>query len=176
MITVEPITSRNIVSFRDVRLRALLEDPYGFSATYAQECQLSADDWVKRAERWNGEKGIGLLAIDGDTACGIVGAFLDEEDPKRAQLISMWTAPTHRERGVGRLLVDEVARWAHGREACVLQLMVTSVNHGAMGFYERLGFTPTGRTSPYPNDLDVIEYEMARPIPWRTRGVDPGGS
>jgi ribosomal protein S18 acetylase RimI-like enzyme len=47
----------------------------------------------------------------------------------------------------------------------MLQLMVTSINEPAIGFYERLGFTRTGRTEPYPNDPTVIEYEMSRPIP-----------
>jgi ribosomal protein S18 acetylase RimI-like enzyme len=48
--------------------------------------------------------------------------------------------------------------------ARALQLMVTSNNEPATRFYERLGFTRTGRTEPYPNDPVVIEYEMARPI------------
>jgi ribosomal protein S18 acetylase RimI-like enzyme len=42
--------------------------------------------------------------------------------------------------------------------------MVTSNNEPAIRFYERLGFTRTGRTEPYPNDPGVIEYEMLRPI------------
>ena len=31
-----------------------------------------------------------------------------------------------------------------------LQLMVTSINLAAISFYQRLGFTKTGRTEPYP--------------------------
>jgi ribosomal protein S18 acetylase RimI-like enzyme len=42
--------------------------------------------------------------------------------------------------------------------------MVTSVNEPAMRFYERLGFTRTGHTEPYPNDSSVLEYEMSRPV------------
>jgi ribosomal protein S18 acetylase RimI-like enzyme len=60
------------------------------------------------------------------------------------------------------MLVDEVAAWAQGRGAAVLQLMVTSRNDAAMHFYERLGFKRTGRTEPYPNDAALMEYEMAR--------------
>jgi ribosomal protein S18 acetylase RimI-like enzyme len=116
-------------------------------------------------ERWNGERGAGFLAMDQDMACGIAGSFLDQNDATRAQLIAMWTAPTHRQRGVGRLLVNVVLNWALGRNASMLQLMVTSINEPAIGFYERLGFTRTGRTEPYPNDPTVIEYEMSRPIP-----------
>lgn len=121
-------------------------------------------DWNKRVERWNGDGGAEFLAMDGIAACGIAGSFLVQNDPKRAQLVSMWTAPTHRQRGIGRLLVEGVLSWAGGRNACILQLMVTSNNAAAIRFYERLGFTRTGRAEPYPNDPAVIEYEMARPI------------
>jgi GNAT superfamily N-acetyltransferase len=62
-------------------------------------------------------------------------------------------------------LVNNVLNWARGRNARSLLLMVTSNNEPAIGFYQRLGFTRTGRTEPYPNDPVVIEYEMSRPIP-----------
>src|SRR2546429_7140384 len=73
-----------------------------------------------------------FLAMDRDIACGIAGSFLDENDPTRAYLISMWTAPTHRQRGIGRLLVKEVLNWARSRNARILQLMVTSHNEPAI--------------------------------------------
>jgi ribosomal protein S18 acetylase RimI-like enzyme len=103
--------------------------------------------------------------MDEDTVCGIAGSFLDQHDPTRAQLLSMWTAPTHREHGIGRLLVSEVLNWARRRNARILRLMVTNNNEVAIRVYQRLGFTRTGRTEPYPNDPAVIEYEMSRPIP-----------
>ena len=164
MILLEPITPQNVFVFKEVRLRALRDTPTAFGSTYAREAQLTDAEWIERAIRWNGEKGIGFLAMDDGVACGIAGSFLDENDSTRAQLISMWTSPTHRRNGVGRLLVDEVAAWAHLRGARTLLLTVTSVNEPAMRFYERLGFTRTGRTEPYPNDPAVIEYEMARAI------------
>lgn len=155
----------NTFLFKDVRLRALQDAPHAFGSTYAKESQLSDADWIKRAERWNGELGAGFLAMDDGTVCGVAGSFLDQNDPERAQLLSMWTAPTHRERGIGRLLVNEVLNWARGRNARILLLMVTNNNEVAIRFYQRLGFTRTGRTEPYPNDPAVIEYEMSRPIP-----------
>ncbi len=164
MIVLEPITTQNVFVFKEVRLRALRDVPTAFGSTYARESQLTDAEWIDRAIRWNGEKGIGFLAIDDGVACGIAGSFLDPDDSTRAQLISMWTASTHRRQGVGRLLVDEVAAWARLRGAQTLQLMVTSVNEPAMRFYERLGFMRTGHTGPYPNDPAVIEYEMARAI------------
>lgn len=164
MIAIEQITAGNVFTFKEVRLRALQDAPHAFGATYAKESQLTDAEWLERTQRWNGERGVGYLAMEDGTACGIAGSFLDEKEPARAQLISMWTAPTHRQRGVGRLLVNAVLDWAKLRKARALHLMVTSNNEPAMRFYERLGFARTGRTEPYPNDPAIIEYEMARPI------------
>jgi ribosomal protein S18 acetylase RimI-like enzyme len=44
--------------------------------------------------------------------------------------------------------------------------MVTCNNKAAIMFYQRLGFSLTGRTEPYPNDPALIEYEMSQPVPW----------
>ena len=164
MITIEPITAANVQLFKEVRLRALADTPSAFGSTSAHESQFPDSEWLNRALKWNGEKGIGLLAMDGPIGCGIAGSFLRENDPTQAQLISMWTAPTHRQQGVGRLLVNEILAWARSRNVRTLLLMVTSVNQPAMLFYERLGFTRTGRTEPYPNNPAIIEYEMSRPI------------
>lgn len=163
-MTIEPITMKNVVLFKSVRLRALQEAPYAFGSTYAKEAEFDDAEWVRRAERWNGERGIGFLAMDGSDGCGIAGAFLDSNDATQAQLVSMWTAPTYRQQGVGRMLVNEVLAWARLRSARTLLLMVTSNNEAAMRFYEKLGFTRTGRSEPYPNDPDVIEYEMSRAV------------
>jgi ribosomal protein S18 acetylase RimI-like enzyme len=164
MIVIEPITLGNLTAFKETRLRALKDTPSAFGSTYARESQLTDEEWRSRALRWNGERGIGLLAVDNGVACGIAGCFLDPDNPRGAQLISMWTAPSHRKLGVGRLLVDSVAMWASSRGATTLQLLVTSSNESAMIFYERLGFNRTGRTEPYPNDPALVEYEMARPL------------
>lgn len=100
--------------------------------------------------------------MDGEKVCGIVGSFLDQTDPTRAHLISMWTAPSYRQQGIGRLLVKEVLDWARRRNARIVLLRVTSNNEPAIHDYERLGFAKTGRTELYPNDSAILEYEMSR--------------
>jgi ribosomal protein S18 acetylase RimI-like enzyme len=165
MISTEPITLENLHAFKETRLRALQQAPGAFGSTYARESQLTDEQWKERVARWSGESGIGFLALDDGTACGIAGCFLLPDNPSCAQLVSMWTAPSHQQRGVGRMLVDNVAAWAHGRGATILDLFVVANNHRAIAFYERLGFARTGRTQPHPNDTALIEYEMERSLP-----------
>jgi ribosomal protein S18 acetylase RimI-like enzyme len=161
LIVIQPITRENIQIFKAVRLNALLDSPFAFGSTYAREAEFPESEWLARVERWSGEKGAGFLAIDGDCACGIAGSLLDPHDASRAQLVSMWTAPTHRRQGVGKILVDAVVDWAESRGIKTLLLMVVSTNGPAIHFYEQLGFAKTGRTEPYPNDPALVEYEMS---------------
>lgn len=165
MIVIESITLQNLALFKAVRLRALQEAPYAFGSTYARESAFTESEWVARLDRWNGQRGVGFIAVDAGSPCGIAGTLLDEKDPRRADLVSMWTAPSHRQTGVGRLLVNQVLEWAGERNVSTLLLMVTSNNASAIRFYERLGFVRTGRTEPYPNDPAVEEYEMSRRVP-----------
>jgi ribosomal protein S18 acetylase RimI-like enzyme len=164
MIAVDPITPQNALIFKALRLRALQDTPKAFGSTYAKESLLTDNDWMNRAAQWNGERSILYIAMDDGVGCGIAGTLLDQSDPSRAQLISMWTAPEYRQRGIGRLLVNEIIRWARLRGASLLQLLVTSKNHPALAFYQRLGFAFTGSTEPYPNDPALIELEMSLPI------------
>jgi ribosomal protein S18 acetylase RimI-like enzyme len=165
LIIIQPITLQNLALFKAVRLRALQEAPYAFGSTYASESAFTDAQWAARLDRWNGVRGVGFIAVDGETPCGIAGTIIDDKNPARANLVSMWTAPSHRHTGVGRLLVNQALEWTREHKVSALLLMVTSNNTGAIRFYEKLGFVRTGRTEPYPNDPAITEYEMSRPIP-----------
>ena len=117
MLALEPITPQNAMIFKAVRLRALQDTPSAFGSTYAKESQFTDADWIKRAVQWNGDRSAAFLAMDVHTACGIVGSFLDQDDATRAHLGSMWTAPMHRHRSIGRLfgLKASVEHPEHGR-------------------------------------------------------------
>jgi ribosomal protein S18 acetylase RimI-like enzyme len=102
--------------------------------------------------------------MDGDVGCGIAGALIESEDGRKATLVSMWTAPTHRKSGVGKMLVNAVLEWAETRGVKIVDLLVTGINDGAIRFYERLGFVKTGRTQAYPIDPTIREFEMERRV------------
>ncbi len=164
MAALHPITPSLASSYKEVRLRALQDTPSAFGSTYARESQFSDADWQSRAANLCTPRSIGFLAHHHKEYCGIAAAFLNEQSPQHAELMSMWVAPDHRRTGTGRLLVDAIESWARGCGAHTFQLMVTNSNLAAISFYQRLGFTQTGRTEPYPNDPTLIEYEMSKPI------------
>jgi GNAT superfamily N-acetyltransferase len=164
MVSLHQITPSLASDYKAVRLRALLDTPNAFGSTYTRESQFSDADWQQRAANLYTPRSIGYLAHYLDAYCGLAAAFLKDQNPQHAELVGMWVAPEHRRTGTGRLLVEAIESWARTAGARTLQLMVTSVNPTAIAFYQRLGFTATGRTEPYPNDPAVIEYEMSKSI------------
>jgi len=164
MATLHQITPSLASSYKAVRLRALQDTPAAFGSTYARESQFTDADWQQRTANLCTPRSIGYLAHHHDEYYGIAVAFLNEQDPQHAELMSMWVAPEHRRTSTGRLLVDTIQSWARSTGAHTLQLMVTSKNLAAIAFYERLGFTPTGRTEPYPPNPALTQFEMSKSI------------
>ena len=64
VIVIEPIAAQNVLVFKAIRLRALQDAASAFGSTYARESQLSDHEWMERVRRWDGETGIGFLAIE----------------------------------------------------------------------------------------------------------------
>ncbi len=164
-IAIEPIGPTNAQVYKDIRLRALLDAPTAFSSSYAAESKLTDADWVKRAGQWNsGANSVAYLAMDAEAAVGLAAGVRDRHDPERADLMSMWVAPTHRRLGIGRRLVDAISAWAMTQNVLHLGLMVTSNNDHATQFYQSLGLAFTGRRDPYPNDAALFNVEMSRSL------------
>jgi GNAT superfamily N-acetyltransferase len=165
MPTVEPLSAHLVSDLKTVRLRALQDIPTAFGGTYAEESQLSAGDWLKRVAAWNsGSNSVCYLAMDEGLPCGIIAGYLDDHDPPRPTVASMWVAPAHRRTGLGTRLLNEVQRWAEHLGTGQLRLMVTGGNERAMRFYERFGFVFSGTTGPYRNDPAIFEYEMIKSL------------
>jgi ribosomal protein S18 acetylase RimI-like enzyme len=163
VITIEPVTQRDAMLLKHIRLRALRDAPSAFSSTYEKESVLNDADWAERTAQWSGERSITYLAKDAGAPCGIAAAYFDHENPEMAHLVSMWVAPTYRRLGIGEMLVDKIFDWVQLKNAATLTLLVTSSNDAAIKFYERLGFAMTGKTTPHANDPSLGDCEMS----WR---------
>lgn len=136
--------------WRDARLRMLRDDAAYFSTRYEDAVRQPDETWQKWADE--GSLGVSkalLCAEDEETGqwLGVVGGFV-RIDPTEAQLISMWVAPEARGRGVARLLIRELGRWALGRGCRTVVLFVQEANAPARHLYERMGFSATGDTAP----------------------------
>jgi len=79
-----------------------------------------------------------VTACMGSDPVGIGRAVVDEA---WTGIFSMATAPRARRRGVGRLVLSALGRWAEGRGAPQLYLQVERANAGARRLYDAAGFT-----------------------------------
>lgn len=163
-VILHEITPQLASTYKAVRLRALKDTPTAFGSTYARESQFSDEDWRQRSHNLCTPRSIGYLASNNGDYCGIAAAFLNEQNPLEADIVSVWVAPEHRKSGIGRLLMNAIESWAARTRVQTLLLMVTSINHAAIDFYHRNGFAMTGHTGPYPNDPAIIEHQMSKAI------------
>jgi hypothetical protein len=85
--SLETISPKNALIYKAIRLHALQDSPLAFGSTYAKESQLFDTDWLKRAADWSNDKSVGYLAFDREISCGIVAAFLNEHDSRKAHVV-----------------------------------------------------------------------------------------
>ena len=64
-------------------------------------------------------------------------------------LEDLFVLPEHRGRGIGRALLEELAKIAVARECGRLEWAVLDWNRDAIGFYERLGARPNSEWTVY---------------------------
>jgi ribosomal protein S18 acetylase RimI-like enzyme len=141
---------------REVRLQALSNAPEAFGSTYEREVARSTADW----QRWISQ-GVVFILCESAEARGMVAGLRDEADPSIVHLMAMWVHPKIRGSGGADELVEAVIAWAQSEGAKLVRLKVIEGNDRARGFYERMGFRPTGREEIRLRD-GRIEVEMER--------------
>ncbi|HET9442298.1 MAG TPA: GNAT family N-acetyltransferase [Acidimicrobiales bacterium] len=130
---------------RAIRLQALRDSPAAFSSSLAREARQPAGGWDAAASRrCAGDHEATFVALDGEEWVGMVGAYRPLGSRSVVELVSLWTAPAARRRGVGAALVERVVAWAGTPYTSAVQLWVSRDNEGARRFYEALGFRETG--------------------------------
>jgi ribosomal protein S18 acetylase RimI-like enzyme len=149
-------------AIRDVRLRALLDAPDAFSSTYEEERGKGEPEWRSWVTGWSGAEQLTVLAMEENAGWGLAVGVRWERGDAVAHLYAMWVDPSHRRRGIGAALVEEVIRWAGRIGAGVVELRVTESNAAAVRLYERTGFAPAGERSPLRERSEVVTMTMRR--------------
>jgi GNAT superfamily N-acetyltransferase len=115
-------------------LRAMIDDPFSWAAM-----------------AWEGDAPVGITTIS--TNRGV-------EFGLQGEIGDLYVVPDARGRGIARALVDASLAWCRARGCASVQVVITPEGqsaHDLMGFYNRLGFAPTGRT--------LILHEFVRRSP-----------
>ncbi|EST21885.1 hypothetical protein N566_26970 [Streptomycetaceae bacterium MP113-05] len=154
---------------RELRLAALADPvaPVAFNERYDVAAGKPASFWEGRAGQSRNGRPITTLVgelPDGAWA-GMVVVFVQDAE---AHVVAVYLRPAHRGDGLADLLFDAARDWAWARDDVArMRLEVHEGNPRAEAFYRRYGFARTGASTPDPNDLRALEWEMTleRPLP-----------
>lgn len=138
IISLQP---ENWKHYRDLRLRALQEDPQAFSSTYEENSKRSDAFWQERIKntfikdtQWL------VFAKLNDNLVGMVGAFVEKE-PDNAHVISVYVIPEERDRGIAKLLMKELLNKIKTNDIIKkITVDVNSEQKAALNLYKNFGF------------------------------------
>jgi ribosomal protein S18 acetylase RimI-like enzyme len=132
--------------YRDLRLRALKEDPEAFSSSYADSLKQPDEFWKKRlAEAAAGKRAWLLFAGQDDKLLGMLGAYLEPESADMATIVSVYVVREARGRGISALLMAEILLMLSSAPALrKAQLRVNVTQLAAIQLYRRFGFREIG--------------------------------
>ena len=148
-------------TYRDLRLRALLDSPDAFGSTHEREAARTDADWRDGLAAGLADVGqLPLVALSGETPIGLAWGRVDAHDPTVAHLFQVWVAPDRRGRGIGRLLTEAAIAWARDLGVRALRLGVTPSHPAALQLYRRAGFVDAGDPEPLRPGSSV----MCRPM------------
>ena len=165
MIYVERIRENQSPLYRRVRLEALADSPHAFAKSLAEEQALSLNDWSTRTRKWaRDEESAGFFAIENGKVVGLIGVYLDDEDPTLAIMVSFWVHPLARGGDASRLLVETVMDWARAKQAVTLGSWVVEDNEPAKKFYRKNGFRLLDDRMAYALDPSKQEMLMVKPL------------
>ncbi len=156
-------------AFKTLRMKALLEHPESFGASFNEESKLTAE---ASQQQFNSSDLFGAFINNELVGCAGFFIYSPEKMHHRGCIFSMYTNATFRGRGTADALVKTVI--AHAKKH-VLQLHLTVVtsNHTAIRLYQKNGFRIYG-TEPrslkiddqfYDEHLMVLDFPINKPVP-----------
>ncbi|MGW9629454.1 GNAT family N-acetyltransferase [Agromyces sp. NPDC055520] len=149
---------------RALRLEMLRDTPLAYGETLARALEVDEAAWRARAARGTTHGQTSIVAIAGERWVGHMGGYIPDA-ASGPMLVGVYVAPDHRgdDAGVSRRLLEAVEQWALGFGG-TLRLEVHEGNPRAIRFYEKLGFTLTGRSREYDLAPGGLELEMIKPL------------
>lgn len=163
MRNIRRVTEGDVELVRSLRLRALADAPYAFSATYESVLNRPMEVWRGRVEAWvKADMETCFLGFHDDAVCGMCG--VECSDGPRANLVALWVEPAVRGTGLARELVEVVCAFARSARATEISAWVFEQNGLARRFYEGVGFIVQTDRRPCGSDLAGEEILTVRTL------------
>jgi RimJ/RimL family protein N-acetyltransferase len=132
--------------YHDLRLEALQVNPEAFSTSLKEV--ISRPNQIEQYEKsFRQRETYNFGAFEEDKLIGMVTLLpeIKEKLKHKANIVAMYVTPAYRGQGVGKALLEAAIKQAYELEGITnINLSVVSVNHGAKGLYQKLGFQTFG--------------------------------
>lgn len=159
-------------AYRDLRLRALREDPQAFSSTYAAAVESAEAAWKKRLEEARqGERGWLLFAREHSRLVGMIGAYIEDNATDTVTIVSVYVPREERGRGISVRLMESILGKLSRKPALkTAKLAVNKDQVAALSLYRKFGFRETGSEPLRMGDGSLAEeVTMQRRLPYQAR-------
>lgn len=148
MVSIRLLQAADALAFQQLRLLSFQESPLGFSESFEDESKRPLSDFIEE-----------ITPIGDPPTYYVLGAFLQDQlvgfvkfkrDRRskalhKSMVYAMYTRAEMRNKGIGKLLMEEVIRRAKAMAGLEqIHLWVLHTDRSASGFYQRLGFIPQG--------------------------------
>ncbi|KAI5459098.1 hypothetical protein BGZ63DRAFT_415756 [Mariannaea sp. PMI_226] len=153
--------------YKQLRLAALQQSPDAFSSTYEDESKYSDEIWLQRVFNSTKKTFVCVDRSDGSWVAqvSILGplkreAFLlpdeagqpevlSDEEEEKWQMVALYTLPSHRRKGLGKVLCQEafqhLVETRGGPKKVRVRIMVKPQNVASVKLYQSLDFVDCGR-------------------------------
>jgi ribosomal-protein-alanine N-acetyltransferase len=105
--------------------------------------------------------GYHLVGIGGGQIAGFISS---RRIAVEGEILNLAVKPEFRRQGIGHALVSVILERFHREGVRQVFLEVRESNHGAIAFYQRLGFRQIGRREAYYSDPPGAALVLARPM------------
>lgn len=142
---VVQITPERWIEYKELRLKALKDNPLAFDSSPEDEEQLSEEEWKEKLAEENDFK---VFIEDNRRLIAKMEVEWDKRAKVRhiAEVYGVYIDPQYRGKGLGKMLMDAVEKLAPQHDIKKLWLDVVVTQAPAMGLYRKLGFREIGRT------------------------------
>ena len=102
----------------------------------------------------------GVLALVSEDGEKVSGFIVGRQAAGEAEILNLAVIPANRRKGEGRALLKGALEEFLARQVSRVFLEVRESNEAGMAFYERQGFSKTGRRAGYYRDPDEAAIRM----------------
>lgn len=145
--------------YRNLRLKAVKNDPLAFVDTYEEELNSSEEKWKLRL---NSPNGLMLFAEADGKPVGMVGAFWENKEKNKhiANIVSLFVKEEFRGKGIGKILLEAMIKELNRKsDIRKLKLGVVFTQIAALNMYQKLGFKIIGKAEKELKNGDIFYDE-----------------